>query len=64
MRSLFLIGLILTIITLSYGEPMENITEERIEGTCGHAKPCAPGLILPVWQPQVSATSFFRFLLF
>lgn len=31
-----------------------KVHEEALRIKCAGAKPCSPGLVLPVWQPQVS----------
>ncbi|PAV71534.1 hypothetical protein WR25_14746 [Diploscapter pachys] len=32
--------------------------EVKLEGECSKAKPCAPGVILPIWQPQEGISIF------
>ncbi|VDK83832.1 unnamed protein product [Cylicostephanus goldi] len=47
--------LVLVILVLaSVGDAVVQDEEE----TCSGAKPCAPGVVLPVWQPQDSSLSY------
>ncbi|KIH57238.1 hypothetical protein ANCDUO_12572 [Ancylostoma duodenale] len=42
---------------------LATIGSVRAEETCSQAKPCTPGVILPVWQPQTDlqeCTIIFR----
>lgn len=34
-----------------------KIHEEALREKCEGAKPCVPGLVLPIWEPQVSVIS-------
>ncbi|ETN82215.1 hypothetical protein NECAME_08089 [Necator americanus] len=58
MSDLSLLAILVILVTVDGAE---------VEQTCSKAKPCAPGVILPVWQPQTDlqeCTIIFRAIIY
>lgn len=52
-----IIFFIFLISLISHATSVDLAEEIELNRTCSPAKPCSPGLILPVWQPQIGLTT-------